>query len=334
MAVFAGHAGPLIAPLILPHSMLAVDLFFMLSGYVIDHAYAHRLETGMSPGRFMLARWIRLYPFYILGGAIGIAGATISLALGQGPFSITALGTAILFTLLMLPSPTWGASAFLMPMNYPAWSLFFEIFVNLVFALVVRWLTNGRLLAICSLSAVWLAYAGIAQGGLHDGAEWLYGWVGFARVLFGFFAGIAIRRLAPRRHIITDWSYCLPSIVLALMTGYGGGIGDVLKTIVIFPLLIMTAASMEPRRPGLFIALGVISYPLYTMQIPVLQFIERALTVLHIDRAAIGPWAGLAIGAGLCIAALILDRLYDQPVRRWLSVRFGGGRPKAAMPAL
>jgi hypothetical protein len=47
-------------------SYLAVDFFFALSGFVLAHAYGHRLATGMSPGRFMAIRLIRLYPLYVV----------------------------------------------------------------------------------------------------------------------------------------------------------------------------------------------------------------------------------------------------------------------------
>jgi len=41
---------------------LAVDFFFMLSGFVLAHAYEERLRSGMKAWRFMRTRIIRLYP--------------------------------------------------------------------------------------------------------------------------------------------------------------------------------------------------------------------------------------------------------------------------------
>jgi peptidoglycan/LPS O-acetylase OafA/YrhL len=319
LTVFAGHAGPLMTPIALGHSMLAVDLFFMLSGYVIDRAYADRLTNGLTPLQFMRARWIRLYPLYILGGLIGIAGAGISLAAGQGIYTPGAFATAALFTVLMFPSPTWQANIWLMPMNFPAWSLFFEMLANALFAVFVRFLTVRRLLVTCGLSALWLAQVAISHDGLHDGFDWVSPWVGIPRVLFGFFAGVAIRRLTTERQIVTRWAYFVPLAVLPLFTSFGGGLGDAIKTIILFPILIIVAASVEPPRVRSFMALGVISYPLYTLHVPVIQIFERALTVLHVDRTILAPWAGLALGGGIAVASLLLDRFYDQPVRKWLT---------------
>ena len=54
---------------------LAVDLFFVLSGFVIAHAYERRLASGLSVGRFMAARYLRLWPVYVLGAALGLIAA-------------------------------------------------------------------------------------------------------------------------------------------------------------------------------------------------------------------------------------------------------------------
>jgi len=319
LAVFAGHSGQLIAPIQLSHSMLAVDLFFMLSGYVIDRSYRDRLTDGMMPLDFMISRLVRLYPLYILGGLIGIGGAFITLIAGESDYNLGSFITASFFTMLMLPSPTWNSNIAIMPMNIPAWSLLFELFANLVFALFVTVLTTKRLLLICAASAIWLASVSIAQDGLHDGYSWDYPSAGFPRVLFGFFAGVLIQRAVKERCIVTKWAYVLPLAILPLFTGYGGGVGDAVKVIAIFPLLIIIAASVEPPKMRLFTALGLMSYPFYALHVPILQNLERALTVLHVERSAMAPWIGLSLGMVLIVISLLADRLYDQPVRRWLS---------------
>ena len=54
-------------------SFLAVDLFFLLSGFVLSFSYDERIAAGMSPAAFLMKRIIRLYPLYFLGIALGIA---------------------------------------------------------------------------------------------------------------------------------------------------------------------------------------------------------------------------------------------------------------------
>src|SRR5580693_5691081 len=53
---------------------LAVDFFFVLSGYVIARAYEARLEAGWSKREFFRIRAIRLYPMIVIGMALGLAG--------------------------------------------------------------------------------------------------------------------------------------------------------------------------------------------------------------------------------------------------------------------
>src|SRR5215469_9945636 len=65
-----------------PSSYLAVELFFLFSGFVIAHAYDKRFDAGMSFWEFVKARIIRLYPLYFLG--LMIAVLTVPLAISMG----------------------------------------------------------------------------------------------------------------------------------------------------------------------------------------------------------------------------------------------------------
>jgi peptidoglycan/LPS O-acetylase OafA/YrhL len=69
--VVVTHGG-MALPFEISRAFLAVDFFFALSGFVLAHAYTERLRMGMAPRTFLLVRFARLYPLYILGTAIGI----------------------------------------------------------------------------------------------------------------------------------------------------------------------------------------------------------------------------------------------------------------------
>jgi peptidoglycan/LPS O-acetylase OafA/YrhL len=56
------HYGAYVSPLSVGSGYLAVDLFFCLSGFVIAYAYRQRLMTSISPGRFFVMRFVRIYP--------------------------------------------------------------------------------------------------------------------------------------------------------------------------------------------------------------------------------------------------------------------------------
>lgn len=75
------HFPSLWSPASAPSAYLAVDLFFLMSGFVIEHAYGQRLATGLGVRRFLLLRLIRLYPLYLVGTgitALAIAGAMLA----------------------------------------------------------------------------------------------------------------------------------------------------------------------------------------------------------------------------------------------------------------
>lgn len=323
LAVFTGHAGALIEPLRFSHNYLAVDLFFLLSGFVIDHAYGPRLANGLGAGRFMLARYVRLYPLYLIGVLIGLTGMGIALAAGQGVFTGREFAVAAATALLLLPSPTWWVDAFLMPVNYPGWSLFFELVANAAYAFFYRLLGRGVLLAVAALSAALLIDCALGLGTVDGGNEWHRGWIGLARVGFSFPVGVLLHRMglsAPRR---TMWAYVLPVAILPLFLNTGGAVGDVVKILLLFPAVVLIASRIEPTRPRLADWLGTASYPLYVVHLPTIQFLERVSTVLHIDRARLAPWGGLILAALIFAAALVADRLYDRPVRTWLMRRLG-----------
>ena len=67
IAVMAGHAGIVLGAYMPPFMYLAVDMFFVLSGFVLAHAYDRKFAEGLSVGAFLKARIARLYPIYLSG---------------------------------------------------------------------------------------------------------------------------------------------------------------------------------------------------------------------------------------------------------------------------
>ncbi len=79
LCVVQTHTQDLLLGDTLPTAYLAVDLFFLLSGFVLAHAYEERLRQGMTLHRFMLARLVRLYPLYLAGIAIAVPLAVLDM---------------------------------------------------------------------------------------------------------------------------------------------------------------------------------------------------------------------------------------------------------------
>lgn len=122
-------------------SYLAVDLFFVLSGVVISNAYESRLKAGLSFVEFVWLRVVRLYPLYLIGLSFAVAATILS----QGGASIHYLSRLLIFALLFLPYPRDESDSVgsIFPLNVPAWSLFFELTANFIYAAIVRFCRIG-----------------------------------------------------------------------------------------------------------------------------------------------------------------------------------------------
>ncbi|MBO5687849.1 MAG: acyltransferase, partial [Alistipes sp.] len=143
----------------LNHGHIAVDFFFMLSGFVISYAYDDRWQS-MTLGGFVKRRLIRLHPMIIMGAIIG----AISFLLGgsqQWSGESTSVGwtlVAMLLCMLMVPA-TPGASydvrgnGEMFSLNGPQWSLFFEYIGNIIYALIIRRLSTHLLAMLVALLA-------------------------------------------------------------------------------------------------------------------------------------------------------------------------------------
>lgn len=329
------------------HSYLAVDLFFMLSGFVIAHSYDARLASGlMSGARFMLARLIRLYPMFLLAALFATA-----MALTRPPDepnavarwssaggNIEVLRSAVL-TLMFLPSRL-GDSVLLFPLNTAFWSLFFELLVNLLYALGRRWLSFARLVALIALLALAIGFIGLRRNGVEVG--WAWGYVslacGLVRACYGFGVGLLLYRLHERLpsrvsnagSLVLIGAAMLPLVLPAVEAG--NGLVDDISVLLVFPLAILLGANVQagPRLQRVYALLGLLSYPVYVLHVPLAMLLEREyLTITGTRLQTHAPWAGLAMLALLLTLAYALARCYETPLRRWLSRRL---QPPGAAP--
>jgi peptidoglycan/LPS O-acetylase OafA/YrhL len=316
---------------------VAVDFFFVLSGFVIAHAYERDLVGGMGRRRFLLARVIRLYPLYLLGLVLGAAAMwTYQRPPSQANFLAT-LGA----NLLMLPYPAFDPTNLdLFPFNFPAWSLFAELVANVVYALLAPRLSNRLLACLVAAGLLGLVAMGVVAGTLDLGTlrTGLAG--GIARVGFSFFAGVALHRLWQVRptRVALHPAMLFALLILPLLVkpdGPGGWLYQLAVVAIYMPLMVWLGAGS--RASGGWrtacATLGALSYPLYVIHAPVWTAVRafngwQGNTVLH-DAA---PWSGLILTATLCAVAWWLDRSVDFPLRRRLSRRLLGRGTHAADP--
>ncbi|MDR3450056.1 MAG: acyltransferase [Alphaproteobacteria bacterium] len=323
--VVARHFGGLHGVRETQFSYLAVDLFFLLSGFVLSLSYGDRLASGMSSAEFLIRRVIRLYPLYLIGISISIAIALFDVSSGDVHAPTMATWAAISgFGLLMLPSPTQYFSSNIFPILVPAWSLFFELFVaNVLFAVLRGRERIFQIAVVTVLSAVILLLAGWLHRSLDIGATWGTFVGGFPRVGFSFFAGVLLQRwhrAHPPRLRMPSWLMLL-ILALVLLPSIGGLPGLVYEyacVLFVFPALVFWGAEAVERHGWIGTALGDTSYALYVIHYPLVVLVGRALIGTNLYP---GRWAELLFFTMIVPIAYALHRFYDEPLRaaitRW-----------------
>ncbi len=326
------------------HGYLAVDFFFILSGFVIGYAYDDRWGK-MGKKDFFKRRLIRLHPMIILGTVFGVI--TFLIQGGEKwdgtPVPLSMLMFSMLLSLFLIPAvPGTGAevrgNGEMYPLNGPSWSLFFEYIGNILYALFLRKLSTKALTVLVVLAGMGLASFAIfnLSGYGHLGVGWsmldynLFG--GFLRLLFAFSIGLLMsRNFKPVRIKGAFWICSLAIIILLSMPYFGNGenpwmngLYDAVCTILIFPILVYLGASEKSTdkttsRMSKF--LGDISYPLYMVHYPFMYLFYSWVWKNELTFAQTWPVALVLFFGNILLAYLSL-KLYDEPVRKYLTKRF------------
>ncbi len=331
---------------VINHGYLAVDFFFVLSGFVIGYAYDDRWNK-MTLGGFFKRRLIRLHPMIIMGMLIG----AITFYFQDSSFfpcihtvpvwkmiGIMLIG----FTLLPVP-PSMDIRGWseMHPLDGPAWTLFFEYIANILYALVLRRLSNKVLAVLAFIAGAALIHLtvtgpqGDVIGGWSLDATQLR--IGFTRLLYPFLAGLLLSRLIKPgqfRHAFPGCSLLL--IIILAFPRLGGherlwvnGLYDALIIIAIFPLIVYWGASGEVRNgtASRFVKwLGDISFPLYITHYPLIylymawvakneQYIKDGST----DALMTTILASIVTLVSAILLAWACAKWYDVPVRKWLA---------------
>ena len=172
---------------------LAVDLFFALSGFVIAMNYEPRFALGLNAVRFMLLRFIRLFPLFWIAAALGAIPLIYAASIGQEPW-VNVLLISITNAVLA-PSPPLIGHPDPFPLVSPAWSLFYELWVaNLSFAVIGRRLSYKLLVSIIVASFAGLTLYVTRFGTIDGGSLWSTFIAGLPRVMFSFFVGVLLHR--------------------------------------------------------------------------------------------------------------------------------------------
>jgi len=328
MELGAGPAAPALSPF-----AAGVDLFFVISGFVMVHAARDLFGRWEAPLRFLRRRSLRIVPLYWAATMLVLAGAILVPGAVSGP--PPELGTT-LASFAFIPAPR--ADGNVEPLYSLGWTLNYEMFFYAVFALFLP-LRRKAALAATGLALVGLAaWGSLAAPASPTLAFWS------APIILLFVAGMGIAVLRQGGAALPAWLRGGMAIAACLFLAFdplglmrelpGGGQGGGMARLLAWgaPATLLVAAAClgkegAPRRPRLdalrmrLAQLGDASYALYLVHPFVLKPLHWALSAAGLQPLAGGP-AFAALGA-VCssLAALAVHHLAERPVSAWLRAR-------------
>ena len=328
------------------HGYLAVDFFFILSGFVIGYAYGDRWGKNFTMKDFIKRRLIRLHPMVIMGAVVGAITFYIqgSVQWDGTHIGISMVMLSLLCTIFFIPAmPGVGyevrGNGEMFPLNGPCWSLFFEYIGNILYALFIRRLSNKALTIVVVLLGVALAsfaifnvsgYGNIGVGWTLDGVNFIGG---LLRMLFPFSMGMLLsRNFKPMKLRGAFWICTLVMIALFAVPYLEGtesictnGIYEAFCIIIAFPILLWIGASgttTDKKSTQICKFLGDISYPIYVIHYPFMYLFYAWLIKNQLFTLGETWQVALCVYAWNILFAYLCLKLYDEPVRKYLAKRF------------
>jgi peptidoglycan/LPS O-acetylase OafA/YrhL len=302
---------------------LGVELFFVLSGFILCHVYLNALgERRFRYGEFLWARLARIYPVHLatLAGMGLLAATAAAIGLRAGDKALVWPSLAAQLTL----TQAWGFSP-LGGWNHPSWSISAEWFAYLAFPLFA-W-SAWRLRARPRL-AVLLAILLVA--GLETGFERLAGFPltratiawGALRIVPCFALGCATYLVwsaepirAPRLALTVSVG-ALASVAATAQFGAPDWMSVALFGALIFGLAGMASAGSRVLTAPLWVYLGEVSFSVYMVCIPwQLVFEKGSHKLLGLADGALPLPLWLIQVAGVVPAAMVVHHLVERPAR-------------------
>ncbi|HBB02000.1 MAG TPA: acyltransferase [Porphyromonadaceae bacterium] len=335
---------------IIGHGYLAVDFFFILSGFVIGYAYDDRWNKSstkkLTYGQFFRRRLIRLHPMVVFGILWGVVTFFIQggVKWDGTHVTISAVMIAVLLHLFMIPEVPGAMSEVrgngeMFPLNGPHWSLFFEYIGNILYALFLRKLSTRWLGIVTAIIGIcWalfflsdmVGYGNMGVGWTLEGAN--FGG-GLLRMLFPFSVGLYMSRVFKPVKVRGVFWICTAILVLLLSlpsmgsdnTAWVNIVFELVCVAIAFPFVVLLAASgqtTDPLTTSLCKFMGDISYPLYAVHYPTMYLFYAYIGFPETWRTPAQTWQWMVLlVVGNIVLAYLALKLYDQPVRKWLTSR-------------
>jgi len=332
-----------------------VDLFFILSGFVLTWTYLDRLGPAWSTRATVHFLWLRLarvWPIYLVTMHLAAAWIIFTLHVGHIPSeeasSLTAISYLRQFFLVQLWfQPYFDGSSW----DGPAWSISAEWLAYLLFGALV--LVIFRVAAVTrARSLVLLAVAASAPPVLLllGSGEFYTPWSWLPRIIMQFLAGAlacaAVRRLRlshRHRQVAGALSLLLVGVIVALLYWLdahpipgvidSGGVVDLLFVPLVVTLAIGVGALPSLLATRVLVYGGQISFAFYMVHELVHTAWKWAAQQFELTlQGAGGPWLLLGIVAVAVAGAVALYHGVEEPARKWMRSMVESG-PHPSRPA-
>ncbi|MFA7264418.1 MAG: acyltransferase [Caulobacter sp.] len=317
---------------------LGVDLFFILSGFILSHVYLSRWEARtFNYGSFLWARLSRIYPVHLVTLAATIAIWLVAMKMGA-TFDPIAFDPAVLPQHLLLIH-AWGTTPSVQ-WNFPSWSISAEWFAYLAFpaaaVLVLAFKRAAWAGVVIALGVFALMFWAVESRGLPLSEVTR---LGFIRIIPAFLLGAALYQLG--RTVTLPRGLALGGAAAAVIwICFAASMS--LSDAVIWPafglLIFSLAEASKTSARGIMSAawlvyLGEVSYSVYMTHLPV------DIAYFHLlDRVAPGitgvaawtAWIGVFVAT--LLAAMATYHLVERPARNWMRAHDPFARKPASEP--
>lgn len=329
------------------HGYLAVDFFFVLSGFVLSYAYDDRWKNGLTVQQFILRRVIRLHPMVLIGVLFGVCSFLFqgSVTWNNEHVGLIAVASSALLSLFLVPTlpnvmTEIRGGGEMYPLNGPLWTLFFEYIASFCYALLLRRLSTKKIGILACILGIALAFA--AVGNMSGSYNLGIGWTlrdctfigGILRAAFSFTVGMLVARTFRPAKIRGAFWLCTLGLIAVTTIPYVGapevsvlnGVYESVCVIFVFPLIVWLGASgktTDALSSNVCNFLGKISYPIYLIHYPAIYYLFYLEINQHVTFSDI--WSGIvAMFFGFILVAWLVQKVYDMPVRRFLTKKFVG----------
>lgn len=328
---------------VINHAYLAVDFFFILSGFVVSYAYDERLGRELNIVSFFIRRFIRLHPMVVFATVLGAVlycfqdspwFPLIQDSTWRDVLTVAVMGILFMPCGIYHDIRGWNE---MFCLNSPQWTLFYEYIANICYGLFLYRLSNKGLWIMTVLTALLtlnltldlnigqfmvnrsnLKYT-VIGGWCWDSSDFF---IGFTRLLFPFCCGMLIRRMGWKiavRHRFEVCAFILIGVFFVpKLPGMLNGIFESCCILLVFPLLMIIGSGCgdKSKAKSVYLLLGRLSYPMYLIHFPIV-YLQTAWVSLH-------PSAGLAeniVVTTACFLSILMTahfsyKYYETPVRR------------------